>query len=213
MDLTYASAVLHAEDRITFGDWQVNVGLRVDWNDYLGNVDVAHRLSTERDLFGNERTIIIAGVNRYYGRSFFRYQLNDTIYGWRDSIQFNANGSVRRELAYDDRSGRSELSTPFSDEWMLGWTQALGTTTARLQFVNREGRDGVTRSRLCLDPADTRCREYNYIYTNDGRSSTQSVTLHLSNAVPLPVGPTETKFGLGLSYKESTNNRQGRCGL
>lgn len=212
VDLTYASAVLHAEDRMTVGDWQVNVGLRVDWNDYLGNVDVAHRLSAERDLFGNDRTTVIAGVSRYYGRSFFRYQLNDTIYGWRDSTQFNSDGSVRRELAYDDRSGRSELSTPFSDEWMLGWTQALGATTAKLQFVTREGRDGVTRSRLCLDPADTRCREYNYIYTNDGRSSTQSVTLRLSNATPLLVGPTETTFQLALGYQESTNNRQDDAG-
>ena len=212
VDLTYASAALHAEDRMTFGDWQVNVGLRVDWNDFLGNVDVAHRLSATRDLFGNDRTIIVAGVNRYYGRSFFRYELNDAIYGWRDSTQFNSNGSVRRELVYDDRSGRSELSTPFSNELMLGWTQALGSTTAKVQFVNREGRDGVSRSRLCLDPADTRCREYNYIYTNDGRSSTQSVTLRLTNAAPLFVGPTETTFALGLGYKDSTNNRQDDAG-
>ena len=216
VDLTYGSAALYAEDRIAFGDWQFNVGLRVDWNDYLGNVDVSPRLSAERDMFGNDRSILVAGVNRYYGRSFFRYQLNDALSGWRDSTQFRSDGTVRRVTTYDDRSGGLDLSTPYSDEWMLGWTQAIGKATARLQFVNREGRDGVSRARLCLDPADTRCREYNYIYTNDGRSSTQSVSLRLTSADPIRLGPTETTFSLGLSYRDSTTNYQedavGRSG-
>ncbi|MDE0038334.1 MAG: TonB-dependent receptor plug domain-containing protein [Gammaproteobacteria bacterium] len=208
VDVTYGSAGLHAEDVIQVGRWQLSLGMRIDWDDYLGNVDVSPRISAQRDLFGDDRTTLIAGVNRYYGRSFFRYALNDAISGWRDSTQFNSDGSVRRVTNFDDRSGRSDLSTPYSDEWMLGWTQALGKVTARLQFVNREGRDGVSRARFCLDPADSRCREYDYIYTNDGRSSTQSVGLGLTSAVPIAVGPTETTVTLGLGYKDSTNNRQ-----
>ncbi|MCY3841714.1 MAG: TonB-dependent receptor [Gammaproteobacteria bacterium] len=212
VDLQYNAASFHAEDRVDIGRWQVNVGLRVDWNDYLDNVDVSPRLSTERDLFGNQRSVIIAGVNRYYGRSFFRYQLNDVLQAWYENIQYNPNGSVRRVLTRTDRSGRSDLATPYSDEWMLGWTQALGGTTVGLQFVNREGRDGVSRTRLCLDPTDTRCREYQYVYTNEGRSSTQSVGFRLSSSEPLRLGPTETTFSLGLGYKDSTNNRQDDAG-
>ena len=56
----------------------------------LGNVDVSPRISVQRDLFGDDRTTLIAGVNRYYGRSFFRYALSDAISGWRDSTQFNS---------------------------------------------------------------------------------------------------------------------------
>ena len=212
VDVTYGSAGLHAEDRMQIGRWQLNVGLRIDWDDYLGNVDVAPRVSAQRDLFGDARTTLIAGVNRYYGRSFFRYALNDAISGWRDSTLFNADGSVRRVTTFDDRSGRSDLSTPYSDEWMLGWTQALGKLTARLQFVNREGRDGVSRARLCLDPTDSRCREYDYIYTNEGRSSTQSVGLGLTTSNPWRIGPTETAVILSLGYKDSTNNRQDDAG-
>lgn len=216
VDLTYGSAALHAEDRMVFGDWQLNVGLRIDWNDYLGNVDISPRLSAERDMFGNDRTILVVGVNRYYGRSFFRYQLNDAISGWRENTTYRSDGSVRGVTTYDDRSGRADLSTPYSDEWMLGWTQALGKATARVQYVNREGRDGVSRAKLCLDPTDARCREYNYIYTNEGRSSTQSVGLRLASADPIRLGPTETTFSLGLSYRDSTTNYQedaaGRSG-
>ena len=212
VDLTYGAAALHAEDRLELGRWRVNLGVRVDWNDYLGNVDVSPRLSTERDLFGDERSIVVAGVNRYYGRSFFRYQLNDDINGWRDITVFRSNGSVLRVSTFDDRSGRSDLATPYSDELMLGWTQAIGATTARLQFVNREGKDGVSRARYCLDPEDARCRQYDYIYTNEGRSSTQSATVRLTNANPLRVGVTETTFSLSLSYRDSTSNRQDDSG-
>ena len=212
VDLTYGSAALYAQDSMEIGQWTVNAGVRLDWNDYLGNVDLSPRFSVERDVFGNDRTVAVVGLNRYYGRSFFRYELNDAIAGWRDSTQFNADGSVRRELTYDDRSGSSDLSTPYSDEWMLGLTQAVGKASLGMQFVNREGRDGVTRARFCLDPADARCRQYNYIYVNEGRSSTQSVGLRLSSAEPLRLGPTETTFAVSLGYKDATNNRQDTDG-
>lgn len=208
VDLTYASAGVYAQDSVTLGRWGFNPGLRIDWNDYLGNVDISPRFSVQRDLFGDRRTILVAGLNRYHGRSFFRYQLNDAINGWRDSTQFNADGSVRRVFTYDDRSGRSDLATPYSDEWMLGWTQAIGKSTLRTQFVNRERRDGVSRERFCLDPEDSRCREYTYVYANNGRSSTQSVTMRLKSVEPLLVGGTDTTFTLSLSYRNSTSNGQ-----
>ena len=207
VDLTYGSAALYAEDRIAIGQWQLNLGMRADWNDYLGNVDLSPRFSVERDVFGDRRTVAVAGLNRYYGRSFFRYKLNDAISAWRERTQFNSNGSIRREFVYVDRSGDLDLSTPYSDEWMLGLTQALGKASVGLQFVSRESRDGVVRARACLDPEDARCREYNYIYVNEGRSSTQSVGLRLSSAESLRLGPTETTFAVSLGYKDAT--RQG----
>lgn len=207
VDLTYGSAALYAEDRIAIGQWQLNLGMRADWNDYLGNVDLSPRFSVERDVFGDRRTVAVAGLNRYYGRSFFRYKLNDAISAWRERTQFNSNGSIRREFIYVDRSGDLDLSTPYSDEWMLGLTQALGKASVGLQFVSRESRDGVVRARACLDPEDARCREYNYIYVNEGRSSTQSVGLRLSSAESLRLGPTETTFAVSLGYKDAT--RQG----
>ena len=208
VDLTYASAGVYAQSSMTLRRWVFEPGLRIDWNDYLGNVDVSPRVSMQWDAFDNDRTILVAGVNRYYGRSFFRYQLNDAISGWRDSTQFNANGSVRRVLTYDDRSGRSDLSTPYSDEWMVGWTQAIGKSTLRTQFVNRERRDGVSRERLCLDPDDSRCREYTYVYANKGRSSVQSVGMRLESVEAMRFGPTATTFTLSLSYRNATSNSQ-----
>ncbi|MDE0443153.1 MAG: hypothetical protein OXL38_13660, partial [Gammaproteobacteria bacterium] len=35
VDVTYGSAGLHAEDVIQVGRWQLSLGMRIDWDDYL----------------------------------------------------------------------------------------------------------------------------------------------------------------------------------
>ena len=220
VDLDYSEASIYVGDRIRAGRWQFNLEARADRNSFLGNFDVAPRLSAEWDVYGNDATRLIAGVNRYYGRSFFRYQLNDAIYGWRHQLQYNANGSVRRELTYDNRTGAADLKTPYSDEWMLGWTQAFDSVTTRLQLVNRAGKDGVSRVLVDCDRNPRHAMRYNcddsdgapdhrkYFYTNEGRHSTRSATLHVASGRPFTLGPLETSFELALSMKDSESNRQ-----
>lgn len=215
--LRYGELAAYVEDRIRVGRWQFNLGLRADRNSFLGNLDVAPRLSMEWDVFGGDTSRLLAGANRYYGRSFLRYELNDAIYGWRDQVQYNSDGSVRRELAYDNRTGAADLKTPYSDEWMLGWTQAFEWATVRLQFVAREGRDGVSRVLVDCDRNVAHMTRFNcaegvddgkYFYTNDGRSSTRSGTVELASARPLRLAGTETSFRLALGFKSSEGNRQ-----
>lgn len=220
VDLDYSEVAFYIGDQIRIGRWQFNVEARADRNSFLGNFDVAPRFSAEWDVRGNDATRLIAGVNRYYGRSFFRYQLNDAIYGWRDQIQYNRDGSVRREFTYDNRTGAANLKTPYSDEWMIGWTQAFDSLTTRLQLVNRAGKDGVSRvlvdcdrnprhmARYDCDDSDGTLDDGKYFYTNDGRHSTRSATLHVANARSLRLGPTETSFEISLSMKDSESNRQ-----
>ncbi len=224
VNLTYDEIALYIEDRIPFHNWQFNLGLRLDRNSFLDNTDVAPRFSLEWDVFGNDKSRMIAGANRYYGRSFMRYKLNDAVYGWRDSTQFNRDGSVRRITEYDNRTGAADLDTPYSDEWMLGWTQVLGPITGRFQYVDREGKDGVSRVLVnCrrnpdhntiydCDDSDGTSDDRKYFYTNDGRSSTQSATLELTNTRPLKLGGTQTTFTLALNYKDTNNNRQSDDG-
>lgn len=194
VSLDYTDLSWFLEDRVERGNWTFTPGIRADWNDFLDNVDVAPRLKIAWDTFGDGSTRLIAGANRYYGRSFFRYQLKDAIYGWRRSRFYDEDGNLTRELTYDDRSGASDLDTPYSDELMAGWVQALGPVTARLQFVNRESRDGVMR----VEDDDGL-----YHYTNDGHSSTDSVTLDIALADPWRLGGTVNDVSLGLSYRDT----------
>ena len=208
VDLHYGEWAFYVEDRMRFGDFQFNAGLRADRNSFLENVDVAPRLSAEWDVFGDNRTVLIAGANRYYGRSFMRMQLNDAIYGWRDQTIYRPNGTVLRVTDYSNRTGVSDLDTPYSDEWMVGWTQAAGPIQTRLQFVKREGRDGITRRYEDQDGE----RGSEYYYTNEGRSSTKSATLDITNEKVLKIGPTETTLTLALNYKDTDNNNQSDAG-
>ena len=212
VNLTYNELSVYAEDRIDLGDWQLNLGLRGDWGSFLENFDVSPRVSVAWSPFEDGRGELTAGASRYYGRSFFRYQLNDAIYGWRETYlnlrRFTGRPGQESPCSdpdfvncthrtFDNRSGASDLETPYSDEISVGWRQRLGPFEGKLQLLTRESRKGVSRRRE---------EDGLYYYNNEGRSSTQSATLELTNSTALVVGPAETRFTMGLGYRDSESN-------
>ena len=138
--------------------------------------------------------------------------MNDAVYGWRE---YYANltrprGRAGEEVPcsvpdfvncthtlYASRSGTSDLDTPYSDEISLGWRQRIGPFEGKLQLLTRESRKSVSRKR---DDDGL------YYYDNEGRSSTRSATLELTNTAPLAIGPTETSFTMGLGYRDTESN-------
>lgn len=212
VDLTYNEASVYAQDEVDLGAWQVTLGLRGDWESLLENFNVSPRVSVAWSPFEEGSGELTAGASRYYGRSFFRYQLNDAIYGWRE-IYLNLRrftGRPGQELpcsrpefaqcthrTFDNRSGLLDLESPYSDELSLGWRQRIGAFEGKLQLLSRESRKSVSRRR-----EDDGLLYYN----NDGRSSTRSATLELTNSTPLSLGWTETKFTMGLGYRDSESN-------
>ena len=212
VNLTYNELSFYAQDEIDLGGWQINLGLRGDWDSYLENFDVSPRIRVAWSPFEDGSGELTAGASRYYGRSFFRFQLNDTIYAWRENYLWlrRFTGRANQEspcsdtdfdqcthLTFDARNGVSDLDTPYSDEISLGWRQRLGPFEGKLQLLTRESRKGISRQRD---------EDRNYFYSNDGRSSTQSATLEASNSTPLVLGPTETRFTVGLGYRDSESN-------
>ncbi len=204
VELTYEDVGLHLEDRIEVGDWSFTPGLRADWNGYMENLDIAPRLKVEWDTFGDGRTRLVAGTNRYYGRNFLRYKLNDAIGSWRELNFYNDDGSLLFTRTYEDESGVSDLDTPYSDELMVGWIQEVGRFQTKLQFVNRENRDGILR----VEEDDGLI-----YYRNEGRSSTDSLTLDIATARPWELGATVNHASLGISYRDtSRSSYQGSDG-
>ena len=212
VDLTYNELSIYAQDNIDLDSWQVNLGLRGDWGSFLENFDVSPRVSVAWSPFEDGSGELTAGASRYYGRSFFRYQLNEAIWGWREIYLYLTRFSGRpgQEMpcsrsefpqcthrTFDNRSGLLDLDTPYSDEISLGWRQRIGAFEGKLQLLTRESRKSVSRRRE---------DDGLYYYNNDGRSSTQSATLELTNSTPLVLGPTETRFTMGLGYRDSKSN-------
>ena len=218
VDVSYEEISTYIEDKFSIDDpsgnnqTDITLGLRADWESYLENFNISPRISGQRELLNGT---IVGGLSRYYGRSFFRYELNDAIYGWRE-IYLNLTRPRGRDgeeipcsdtdfvncthRTFEDRSGRSELDTPYSDEWMIGWSSSAFALDTSLQFVSRESKKGVSRQRD---------DDGNYFYTNQGRSSTQSASASFTNSQePFSFGISETSFSLSLSYKNSESNRQ-----
>lgn len=208
----YIQDVLSVEHEGFLSRSNITLGLRADWESFLDNFNISPRASLGYPTaFGT----VAVGASRYYGRSFFRYELNDAIYGWRESYAnlTRPRGRPGEEdpcsvtdwdkcthLTYDDRSGASDLDTPYSNEWTLGWSRTEGRHLhATVSYVSRNNRDGVSRRR-----DENRL----YYYTNLGRSATQSITSTITNAETLTIGQTNTHFSLSLGYRESTSNRQ-----
>ena len=64
-------------------------------------------------------------------------------------------------------------------------------------MLTRESRKSVSRKR-----DDDRL----FYYDNQGRSSTRSATLEITNHTPLVLGLTETRFTMGLGYRDAESN-------
>jgi hypothetical protein len=198
LEKTYHSAAVYLSDTIKKGDWTHYFGVRADYSSSLDNVDLSPRVTTEWDVFSNQKTKLLAGVNRYYGRDFFQYEVNSTLRSWRTMYRYNSDRSLNRQTNYSDQSFRDyDLDTPYSNEWNIGVVQRFGVVDATLQFVNRESRDLVTRTET-EDGLD--------YYTNDGRSSTDTVTLTFETRDPFEIGATDTHGKISISYQESESN-------
>lgn len=203
IDIDYLSQAVYVDDRIRWNNVNLRLGLRADYNDWLGNLDLAPRLSADWNLFGDDSTRLLVGANRYYGRSFLQYAVNDALNGLYSRINYAADGYVTSVIQGSDDSGQLDLNTPYSDELMLGWVQQAGPLNSTLKLVQRNSRDGVRK-----------VEEGGLIYyDNSGSSETTSITWELDHADhPLLVGKSVTVARLALGWKDSTSNSQDSDG-
>lgn len=194
----YHSIGAYFSDTVKYGDWTYYAGIRADYDSTLENLNFSPRVTTQWDVFSDQSTRLKAGVNRYYGRNFFQYEVNSTLRSWRTSTSYNKDGTVKKVSSRDDKSlSDYDLKTPYSNEISIGVVQKIGFLDASLQFVNRESRDIVTRAETS-DGLD--------YYSNEGRSSTDTVSLTLSARNPLELGSTKTYGSFSISYQESETN-------
>lgn len=71
----YTNYAVFLDDNIQYGKLTIRPGIRLDRDDFVNRTNIAPRLSGNYDVFGDGKTQIIAGANRYYGRSMLTYAL------------------------------------------------------------------------------------------------------------------------------------------
>ena len=198
----YQTFGLFLSDSIGYRNWTFNLGLRVDQESLLDNTNVAPRLSVDWDAFGDGSTQINFGANRYYGNSFFRYVVNDSLRSWRTQYQYDESGHETRVTTYDDRSlDDFNLKSPYSDELAFSIEQHLGPMLGSVKLINRDTHDSVMRDRD---------ENGQYLYTNQGQSSHKSISFELSTREghEFQLGNTYTSLNTSISWQESKSNAQ-----
>jgi len=174
-----ASAVIHrqayyVEDLLTFGDFSLRPGLRFEHNDFLDNTNMAHRLTAGWDIFGNNLSRLSAGHNRYYGETLMTYKLREAITPFITETR-NRNSSTgalspwtQKSVSTTTLNRFSELDTPFSDEFTVGFDQRLLEGVLSLKYIDRRHRDQFAREKITEDGQNY------YVLNNNGSSNYES---------------------------------------
>lgn len=199
----------YIEDSMTYKNLNVVLGLRSDYSAYWGNINIAPRLSFTYDVFGDKRTRMFGGANRYYAGSMLAHKLRNgialsqnqertltgnTLSDW--TTRSTSTGSATN--SYDI----SQLDTPYDDELSFGVAQEWGNNLWTLKWVRRDGKDQLVRQTVYNNN-----RPSHQVLSNDGTSKTQNLTLSVNSLSPTNIkGVADVSWSLGASYQKSQSN-------
>lgn len=205
----YTNYAIFLDDNIQYGKLTLRPGVRLDRDDFVNRTNVAPRISGTYDLFGDKKTLLIAGANRYYGRSMLTYALYGAQNGGMQTCAgyFEPCSLIPENNEWDnkkDYEGIDSLKTPYNDELTLALQQEILSTTWRLQYVHREGYDEV-RTRTKYNSRDEDKRSIR-MYDNGGRSSHDTVTLSVNNSQPWEWAEASHVMTASFTWQQSESN-------
>lgn len=189
------SVSVWAEYGLKAGPVDLRGGVRYDYESFLGNHNVAPRLSATMDLPW-EGWSVTAGANRYYGRSMLAYALREK---YPDNFIYRRVGvNSGGRLTYSDAGwtlystshstsyANGDLKTPYSDELTGAVTGTVLGGTIRLKGIFRWGKDEFSRSMATrvTGALETGVPTTYTLYTpnNDGRSRYRGGSLEWTRA-------------------------------
>ena len=190
------------------GNWSLRPGLRLDRNTIWSQTTLSPRLAAAWDVQGDQRTVLNAGINRYYGRSFYSYLLRDGRDRLRETL-------VRRSArtSWDDATGTWNVATnrlrdidsPYTDEWTLGIDQRAAGLVFNLKYVNRATRKDILRRKV--DDPDRALYNLNtYEFTNGGRSDADIWTASIASQQPWEMMGTRNSVQLSADRTDVKRN-------
>ncbi|TLD80993.1 TonB-dependent receptor [Helicobacter sp. MIT 05-5293] len=223
---------LYAEDDMNFhlgafGEINTRFGLRLDYDTYMNKAPIAPRLSLNYiapwsygEYGKNFKSTLIFGANRYYGRNLFTYALMDG----RSSLQYTVS-RTDPSTSWDNATKTqnkndtnfAQLKVPYADELAVGISQQLYIFQAVAKYIHRFGRDEIRRA--CKDPKTGQISAYNctsnvtgltdtlrFVYTNDGQSDTDVITLSVQNIQPIQTFSIKHHYMLAFDWTNVKRN-------
>lgn len=173
---------IYAEHHSSWDRLDLTLGGRIDYDDFLQNLNASYRSRASLDVFGTDNTRINLGANRYYAANLITYKLREGqrpyITQYRPLSQGQVSGWISSSAAPRYRYRFDDVKTPYSDELSVGLSQRLWQNSlVSLRFVQRHGYDQITRGPQEYDGG------YTYIYqTNEGRNKHDRISLSFNQA-------------------------------
>lgn len=187
-DAALNQLAIYFDDTMKLWRFSFRPGIRVSFDDFQDNLNFAPRLMASYDLFADSNTVLIGGLNRYYGQNLLAYKLREgRLELRRDTRTMDKSGRVYPsvgatsgywQLGTDGTSNYkfSKLDTPYSDEAVVGFDQHLywegiDLGNFSLRLINRWYRDEFARDRFIDDAG-----KILYVMNNNGKTRYKGVT-------------------------------------
>lgn len=202
---------LYFQDEIAFNRFKITPGVRMDYDEFFGNTNIAPRLNFSADILNHNHLKFFGGANRYYSGNMVYYALRQalpkgTAYGdttgknmrpphldWDDPAVYKKNLTN----GYTYESGK--LDTPYSDELSAGLSSKLGNNNITLKYVYRQGKDLFKQGKNANG---------DYVLTNDGRSTGRTLSLQVASNRPYHLGMFDIGYNFGAKYFRTKNNNR-----
>ena len=168
---------LYAQDSWKFYRFNLRVGLRVTYDDFMDNVNFAPRTELKYDIFNDNSTVLTAGYNRYFSATLLANKLKEGVspsyqeqrWTYRNQLQDFQPVSDGTKTSYNF----SELRTPYVDEFVGAVDQSVLGGYLSLKYIARLSDDGFAR-----ESGETEADGIAYYRLNNNGSGTyQSVQM------------------------------------
>ena len=168
---------LFSEVDFDFNRARLTLGARADHDDFLDNLNIAFRSRGSVDISADQRWVMHAGFNRYYGGPLLTYRLRMASEPYYQEYRSTTQNIVN-DWEYDSETGSyryiaNDLETPYSDEKTLSINGLVFSGVMRIEWLARDGHDEFSREETGVQPDG-----YNYYrLNNDGFSHYRSIAL------------------------------------
>lgn len=178
---------LFVQDEIIYKRLSIRPGLRYSNNNYMQINDIDKRLAASVDVFGNGNTVLIGGVNRYYGKHLLAYKLSEakkplkTYKRNKDKITNEPTGWVFVPQVQSIKK-HSDLETPYSDEITVGLNQSILGGKLNLSFVDRNSEKEFSSEYYQIKEDNSNLKNTVTIPNNNGSTRHKEYVLEYDNS-------------------------------
>ncbi|MDG0797551.1 TonB-dependent receptor plug domain-containing protein [Pectobacterium punjabense] len=203
VQVSYNSYAAYLQNSMNYGRLEVTPGVRVSYDDFLENLNVAPRFSASYDVFGDRSTRVFGGANRYYGANMLAYKMRQ---GIGTSVVQRRTSSTAPWVSNPARTvgsnyDVSDLKTPYSDEVTLGLSQRVMDTVWTAKWVNRQGKEQFGGETITAADGE----KYR-VMNNAGRTEGNTLSLEVQPISPHRFSFAEVNWKLGAGIAKNKSN-------